>query len=604
MTRPNLLLEFNRRGLFRVAGAYLVSAWAIAKMAELGLEKFSAPEWGMKVVLILLMIGFPVVLTLSWIHNLAAVSLDLDLGDGVDSAGGRIAHPDGTEETQAASNRRKSTVHIILAVGVALALLALGSWINQQQAMAPDDIAADQRTSIAVLPFSNLGGNIEDEFLSDGLAEELLNLLVRIPELRVISRSSAFSFKGRELDAPIVASELGVDHILEGSVRKAGDQVRINTRLVDAASNTQIWSETFDRRIDDVFAIQDEIADAVIDELKLVLLSKAPSTESVPPEAYTLFLQGRHLSRLGSQNAIQQGIEKLQQSVAIDSGYSDAWSELGLNQIRRARLPNVPENQAFAEAQISLSRAVNANPVNATAHSRLAWLAMSGGNLELAAQQTQLAIDLEPGNVVVLVNAAQLLSQLDRHDEAVQLYEQALLLDPTSPSVHWNYSESLWAIGEIEDSLRRAELAIGFGPDYLGIHYTIGTLHLYLGKYSEALAAFESEGSEDLRAAGVAMALYALGRQAEFNKALAAAVDRWGEERPSAIANIFLWTGDLDEGFAWMQRARVTGDRRLFLLLQNPLMEQAREDPRWESLLEELGRSPERLASIRLENPF
>ncbi len=600
MSDSNLLVELSRRGMFRIAGAYLVSAWAIAKMAELGLEKFDAPAWGMQATLIVLLIGFPIVLVLAWMHDLGTVSLDLDIGEGVDSAGGRVVKPVGDDAATAAPGKHGSAYRI-MAISATLAVLALASWVFQQESGPADQQLVQSRKSIAVLPFANLSGQQEDEFFSDGVSEELLNLLARIPELRVISRSSAFSYKGKGLDAPTIARELNVDHILEGSVRKLGDQVRINAQLVDAGKDTQLWTETFDRRLDDVFAAQDEIAAAVIQQLKLVLLGAAPTSQQVDATAYTLFLQGRHLSRLGSSNAIQLGIEKFQSALAIDPNFSEAWSELGLNQIRQARLPNVSEAEAFAEAFHSLNLAVQANAENATAHSRLGWLAMSGNELQLAADQLSLALQQQPGNVSVLVNAGQLMSQLGRHDDARELFERATSVDPTSASVHWNYSESLWAAGELEQARQQVELAIGFGPDYLGVNYTRGILHLQKGEFDAAMAAFGTEGSAQLSETGTAMALHSLGRQAEFDAALTDAAARWGEERPSEIAAVYLWAGDLDAGFEWLQRAWRARDRRLFLVLMNPVSEPARADPRWAEFLLQIGRAPEQLAAIRFE---
>ncbi len=600
MSNSNLLVELNRRGMFRVAGAYLVSAWAIAKMAELGFEKFNAPDWGMQATLIVLLLGFPIALALAWMHDLGTVSLELDIGEGVDSAAGRVVKT-GDEPAPGERGKQHATTYGVLAVSAALAMLALVNWAFQQEPI-PETQGLDQsRKSIAVLPFANLSGRQEDEFFSDGISEELLNLLARIPELRVISRSSAFSYKGKGLDAPTVARELNVDHILEGSVRKLGDQVRINAHLVDAGNDTQLWAATFDRRLHDVFATQDEIAAAVIQQLKLVLLDSAPKSQQVDPAAYTLFLQGRHLSRLGSSNAIQLGIDKFEAALQIDPGFSEAWSELGLNQIRRARLPEVSELDAFGQAYDSLNQAVLANPENATAHSRLGWLAMSRGELQLAADQLSLALRQEPGNVSVLVNAGQLLTQLGRHDSAHKFYEQAIAVDPTSASVHWNYGESLWAAGNMEQSLRHTELAIGFGPDYLGVNYSLGILQLQKREYEAALEAFRAEGSAQLSECGIAMALYSLGRQSEFKSALADAIERWGDERPSEIAAVYLWAGDTDAGFEWLKRAWRAKDRRLFLALMNPVTKQSRGDPRWQEFLLQLGRAPEQLAAIRFD---
>ena len=246
--------ELNRRGVFRVGGAYLVSAWAIAKIAELAMEQFGAPDWGLQAVLICLIIGFPVVLALAWMHDLSTLSLDLDLGDGVESTEARInpaGHASGRKVAESdISSKNPLTSRLLLGVGLTAVLLIAGSfWFFATDSPVSPERTADQK-SIVVLPFVSLSPNTEDEYFSDGISEELLNTLSKIPRLRVISRSTAFSYKGRNVDGKTIAEELGVGHILEGSVRKAGDQVRINAQLVQTSTDTPLWSETYTRQLD------------------------------------------------------------------------------------------------------------------------------------------------------------------------------------------------------------------------------------------------------------------------------------------------------------------------------------------------------------------
>ena len=338
----------------------------------------------------------------------------------------------------------------------------------------------------------------------------------------------------------------------------------------------------------------------MVEQLKLVLLDSSQSKQALNSDAYTLFLQGRSIGRLGSKQAIRDSISKFEQALAIEPHYSQAWSELALSQIRLEQISDISQDEAFGLARVSLEKAIAADPANANAHSRLAWLAMSVGDLQESASHHTRALNLAPENFGVVVNAAQLLTQLHRHEEALGLYRRALELDPVSPAAHWNYADGLFFAERLTEAEKQAREANRLGPNFLGVDHTLGNVLLLKGDFEAALSSYQDEEQVVLRASGVAMALHSLGRTSEFDLALESLIEQWGDERPSEIAAVYIWTGDLDAASTWLERAIRENDRRVYVLMTNPLMRSVSSDPRWVGLLERTGRAPDQLSSIRL----
>ncbi len=274
--------ELKRRNVVRVAIAYAVVSWLLLQVADVVLDNIEAPTWVFQAILLLLVIGFPVAIIFAWAFELTPEGLkkekDVDRSES-------ITHVTG----------RKLDFVIIGVLVIAVGFLLVDKLYLSEGDTVPDEIIATERKSIAVLPFVNMSNDANNEYFSDGISEEILNLLVKVPELRVTSRSSAFSFKGQNLDVPTMAAKLNVVHVLEGSVRKSGNQLRITAQLIDGETDTHLWSETYERELKDVFAIYDEIAAAVVDELKIKLLGEPPKATETNSEAYALYLQGHDI---------------------------------------------------------------------------------------------------------------------------------------------------------------------------------------------------------------------------------------------------------------------------------------------------------------------
>ncbi len=307
--------ELKRRNVVRVAVAYAIVSWLILQLTDVLIPLLDLPEWVGRFVFLLLVIGFLLALILSWAYELTPQGVKLE------------KNADRSESISHITGRKIDFV-IIGVLVVAVGFLLVDKLYLGEGDTAPDEVIAIERKSIAVLPFINMSSDPEQEYFSDGLAEELLNLLARIPELRVTSRSSAFSYKGKDFKIADVGRELNVGHVLEGSVRRSGDTIRITAQLIEVSTDTHLWSDTWDRDFQDVFVIQDEIADAVVDALKVRLLGEAPRTDTTSPEAYALYLQSKALADQFTATGFLQAEAVVLRVLEIDSTYVPAWLQL------------------------------------------------------------------------------------------------------------------------------------------------------------------------------------------------------------------------------------------------------------------------------------
>ncbi len=308
------------------------------------------------------------------------------------------------------------------ALGVVVLVGAERLWFAGRDApgSAPGTAAATGAPSIAVLPFVNMSDDAANVFFSDGISEELLNLLAKIPELRVTSRSSSFSFRDQGLEIPEIAGRLGVAHVLEGSVRKAGSRVRITVQLVDAGTDAHVWSETYDRALDDIFAIQDEIAAAVVAQLKVTLLGEAPKVAATNPDAYSLYLEGRHLGLLGTAEGYERSRTLLARALAIDPEYAAAWVDLARGYFNEIALGLRSREEGAALALETTERALAIDPDFGPAHASLgSWSMHHGHDLAAAARHYERALALDPAHLPTIGNAAILVYALGRLETAI-----------------------------------------------------------------------------------------------------------------------------------------------------------------------------------------
>jgi len=437
----SFLTELKRRNVLRVGIAYAVVSWLLLQVSDTLVPALRLPEWFHSGVALLLILGFPVALLFAWAFELTPEGLkkerDIDRSESIANVTGR-----------------KLDFVIIGLLVTALAYLAydkfmlgplhdaalLESATQQGSDLTPGRFQTEKPTvstkpTIAVLSFVNMSDDAGNEYFSEGLSEELLNLLVKIPELRVSARTSSFSYKGQGVNVAQIGAELNVAHVLEGSVRKSGDRIRITVQLVKSDDGFQLWSETYDRTLDDIFVVQDEIAKAVVDELRIKLLGAMPRGRKTDPEVYSLYLQGRYFNNLRGEENLENAIAVLEQALDIDPEYAPAWVEISYTFSVQARRPLRPQEQGAAMALEAVERALALDENMAAAWATLAYLKRS---FEWDWQGAKVAIDramrLEPNNVRVIRVAASIANTSGRLSEATKLYEQSVRLDPLSQS--------------------------------------------------------------------------------------------------------------------------------------------------------------------------
>jgi TolB-like protein len=445
------LAELKRRRVGKVAITYGAIAWAVTEASSVVFPALRLPEWTVTFVVVFLLVGFPVAMVLAWIF---------DVG------------PQGIERTEPLAGEPPAT-HARLRIGyaaVVLVLMAALGYLLYERGFGRAQ-AHEAHSSIAVLPFSNLSGDASRDFFSDGMSEELLNLLARIPGLKVASRTSSFAYKGRNVDIREVGRELGVETVLEGSVRQAGDEVRITAQLIDAETGFHLWSETYERRLEDIFQVQDEIAAAIVDKLRIELAprehalavrDKAP-TQNV--EAYEAYLQGRAIwKRRGEQN-LRQAIDLYQRAIALDPGFARAYAALASAYVV---LPGYTveqgdEQKLLPMAEEAARKALSIDPKIGEAHAVLAQMNSERGDLLDAESGFFFAISLEPNDATPHHWYSILLGKVGRLEQALEQARRAHELDPTSAIIASNLSAVYLTRGDYDQALRYATLSEDLG---------------------------------------------------------------------------------------------------------------------------------------------
>ena len=576
----SLFSEMKRRNVFRVALLYLVGSWLIMQVADVGVSLLSLPDWTGRLVFLLLGISFPLVMVFSWAYEITPEGLKKEKDVERD-------------ESITSDTARKLNTAVIV-----LLLLSLGGMIADRlipervvpvdQAVTSAAVAAGPpEQSIAVLPFVNMSADQENEYFSDGLSEELLNLLAKIPELQVAARTSTFSFKGSDAGIPEIAIKLNVAHVLEGSVRKSGDEIRITAQLIKAADGYHLWSETWDRTLVDVFAIQDEIAAAVVAALKVSLLGEVPHVRVTDPRAYELYLRSKAAANLSSREGFAQAALLLTDALAIDPDYAEAWAELSVVQTNQTGQGFIPIEVGFERARLSAERALKIDPAHAQAMSGLGWNMMYWDwDFAEAARLIREARRLAPGNASVLNAYAVLHGVFGRRQVMMGLYEDALERDPVAMSVLGNLSGAYMNYGRNDDAELIVERMRAIEPDSAWVHGSDAWLNWSRGNAEAALDGF-SGLSGSVGAWGTALALYDLGRDEEIDDAIATLLSAGG--RPTQLALVEAYRDNADRAFEWLDRAYEEHDDWLIEIRMFRDFEPLYDDPRWEELLGRIG---------------
>jgi len=509
-----------------------------------------------------------------------------------------------TPAVRRGDGRPAVAVAVAVAVIAALAWLGRDLWPSADREPATAPVTADVGLpSIAVLPFADMSPNQDQGYFSDGISEELMNLLAKIPDLKVAARTSSFSFKNKDVEISEIARQLRVAHVLEGSVRKSGDQVRITAQLIHAADGYHVWSRTWERRFDDIFAIQDEIAADVVTQLQITLLGGAPTTRRTDPEAYALYLRGVPLSRQSTNDAFEKSDAMLRRALEIDSTYAPAWAALAANFGNKAVAGLMPPEEGYAQAREANRRALEIDPRYAPAYAGLAFVAMYGeSDFAAAAENLERALALDPANGRVLGNSATLLNLLGRPNEAVDLWEAVTFRDAVNVNALFNLGTSQLNAGRLDEAVASFRTVLSLSPGNGVAHYQLAVAMLLGGDARAALGELEQEPLEVFRMIGLPLAYHALGRKAESDAALAELVATYEKDAAYNIAGVHAFRGEADPAFEWLEKERALGGTFAEIVV-DPLFANLNGDPRWAPFLREIGKAPEQLARIRFRAP-
>ena len=598
--------ELKRRNVIRMAGLYLVGAWLIVQVAGTLLPVFEAPAWVMKTLVGFLAVGFVPALIFAWVFELTPEGIKRDA---------EVKF----EESIAPQTARRLDRAIIAVLSIALVYFALDKFVlspRHEAEMGSDPFSGDKTSvpakrratekgsdpvsaptdsSIAVLPFVNMSSDKEQEYFSDGLSEELLNQLAQIPQLRVIARTSSFSFKGKEVDVATIAKVLNVANVLEGSVRKAGNNLRITAQLIRTSDSSHLWSKTYDREIKDVFKVQDEIAGEVVGSLKLTLLPDRKATVARRTdnlEAHNHFLRGRQFSSLATAESFGQAIVEYRRAVELDPGYTTAYVNLAAAQVFAADLTADPIGQA--RAQRSIETALSLSPGDPEALAIRGWMrSLFLFDWDGARSDFEAALAVNANSAITLTRYSWLLAAYGRLPEAIAAAEKAMVLDPLADQAATNLASFLLGSGQYTKAREVAEQRLKSSHDDAFANLTLGEALVLDGKPAEALASAAKSGS-DAQGSGVrmtitAMAEHALSHAQESSRALDALKKDHGAGFAFQVAEVHAWRGEKDQTFEWLDRAYSQRDGGMAMIKYDPFLVSLRGDPRYAALVKKLG---------------
>jgi len=586
--KRSLFAELRRRNVLRAAAFYIAAVWALAQgIAQLG-PAFGMPDWGTRWFVIACGVGFPFWIAFAWLYEFTPEGLKRER----DGAPG---------EPASRRTGRKLDVAIIAVLAVAVVLLVTDRFVLHHGVNEAASTAVEEH-SIAVLPFVNMSSDKEQEYFSDGVSEELLNLLAKIPQLQVTARTSSFSFKGKEVAIAEIARTLHVANVLEGSVRKDGSTVRITAQLIRASTDVQLWSQTYDRKLDAIFAIQDEIAADVVKQLKVTLLGAAPKARTTDPQGYALHLQAVQLGRQASVESLQQSDALYRKVLAIDPRYAPAWDGLARNAISETAQGMHANKDGYARAREEAVKALTIDPEYAPAHATLGLVAMDGRDNDLAgaAQHLERALALDPSDLDVLRNGATLLAGLGRMDDALALDEAILRRDPVNVDALFILSIQQLRAGRFDASIASSRTVLSLVPGRGGSHYVLGLALLLKGDARGALAEIEQEKSSWIRI-GLPMVYHVLGRHADADAALEELIAKDAADSAYNIAYVYAFRDQADKAFEWLDKTVEYGDPGIGEIVSENLFDKIHADPRWLPFLRRLGKAPEQLANIKFD---
>ena len=481
----------------------------------------------------------------------------------------------------------------VIGLGVAVAV-GIHFWQRGRGGVQAPAVAAITDKSIAVLPFTDMSEKKDQEYFADGMAEEIIDLLVKVPGLKVISRTSSFQFKGKTEDLRSIATQLGVAYVLQGSVRKSGDHLRVTAQLIDSRNGTQLFSQTYDRDLSDVLKMQDEIAASLVRTLQIQVSGEAvvsrPSLRNT--EAYTVYLQGLHAFNRFDPQGLEQAARDFQQAVDLDPSFADARVWFAITSYSMGAFgfaPAASATAAFEQARHSAELALKLDPNVATAHAVLGLVDLNEGNWASADQELQLARALVPGDYGIIVLAEAQAMTMGRWDDALKQANARLERDPLDPIGYVRLSAVQLRRGRLAEAETAMRRALEISPTFGFAHYNLGVVLLARAEPDAALKEFTKDSIDGARLKGTAMAYFALGRRSESDTALAEWLKHSAPSHfPFSVAELYAFRRQSDAAFKWLDVAFEQKDTNILNVKPSALLDSLHGDPRYKAFLKKM----------------
>jgi len=583
----NIIKELERRNVAKVALVYVIAGWLTMQVVDVMFPALNLPDWMVSAVAALVLIGFPFALIFAWAFEMTPEGLKREKD---------VDRSDSTANRTGQRLNRSALIILTIAVGFLLIdkFVLHPDTVDSATGNA-EIVATDGKPSIAVLPFVNMSADRENEYFSDGLSEELLNLLAKIPELHVAGRTSSFAFKGSTSDLRDIGNQLNVEHLLEGSVRKSNTRLRITAQLIDSENGYHLWSETYDRELDDVFAIQDEIATAVVGALRVTLLDEAmPSSRGTKNvEAYEHYLQAVYLSQELNEENMVKLLAELRTAVDLDPEFALAYSMLAdLYSLYISGWVGSTGvdffDRGFDQVREYAARAMEIDDQLGASHVGAGVVAYTvEWNMEEAAGHFERALELEPANIPARNWLSTTRLVQGRFDEASRLDEIALSIDPISSAVKRSIGDTYGFGGQPEKAIEVYSEMLESNPGMARIHGRMARVYLVDGNLEKAAEHYQAEPVEWVWDMGEIM--LAIANDGDWRPMAVAYEEKYGYLNAYQLAEIYAYGGDTENAFKWLSHTATYRDPGANWSGISQFLRPLHTDSRWPVYLKSVG---------------
>jgi len=591
----SLFQELKRRNVFKVGIAYVVVSWLAAQVLQLVIESFGAPDWVMKTVLVLMGMGLLFALFFAWAFELTPEGLK------------RESEVDRTQSITPQTGRKLNyTIYFVMLL--AIAYFAYDNFMLRRTPAVVPELAATQTVaeeadtevqsepdkSVAVLPFVDMSPEKDQEYFTDGLTENLLNALAQLGDLKVAGRTSSFAFKNKNEDLRSIGEQLGVAHLLEGSVQKSGERIRITAQLISVGDGYHLWSETYDRTLEDIFAVQDEIAGEVARSMQVTLLGEGDVSDPSAPSqnagaAYNDYLKGLYESHQDSMESNERAVSYYRRALEQDPNLALAWAGLAMSLDYITGFGDGDFTAGFEEARASALRALEINPDLPEGHLALAGIQQSlDWDWQAAEASLNRALALRPGDTEIRRQLALLKNMRGKSEEAFSEYQLVAEQDPLDLRAQLALAGAYSRRGQYDEAIEILDDIIEKDPSRPRLHWQRGAAYLKQGHYQMALDEISKESFEFFKLTGQAIAYHHLQQRDEAVAALQTLISTMGESSSYQIAEVYAQWGDADNAMSWIERGYIIRDPGLQFINMDTLFDPIREDPRFQAFLQKM----------------